>query len=222
MTDVIDLRAFYDKTGRAKYISHLDVARCMQRAVKRAELPVWYTEGFNPHIYLNFALPLSLGYESTSEIMDFRLTRPLPLEEVRDRLNAALPPDIRITAVAEPRHKTEEIASAIFDIRLSAEGVDGPALREGFGRFWARPTIEVEKKTKKGTKTIDLKPDCEVLAAEAEADGLALSLKTAAGSVKNINPSLVIDAFLADAGIASANVQVLRREVLLADGSRFA
>ena len=56
---MINIRVFYHKTSRAKYISHLDIMRCMQRAVVRAGLPVWYTEGFNPHIYLTFSLPLS-------------------------------------------------------------------------------------------------------------------------------------------------------------------
>lgn len=58
------VRIFYKKLDVAKYISHLDMQRCMQRAVKRAKLPVWYTEGFNPHPYITFALPISLGIES--------------------------------------------------------------------------------------------------------------------------------------------------------------
>ena len=74
----IDYRVFYTKTGRLKYISHLDVNRLMQRALKRSGLPVWYSEGFNPHIYITFALPLALGLESRYEIMDFRLTANLP------------------------------------------------------------------------------------------------------------------------------------------------
>ena len=67
-----EARVFYTKTGRAKYISHLDVTRCFQRALQRAGLSVWYTEGFNPHSYLTFTLPLSLGYESLCESMDKR------------------------------------------------------------------------------------------------------------------------------------------------------
>ena len=75
-----NLRVFYEKTGRAKYISHLDINRCMQRALRRAEIPVWYTEGFNPHPYTTFALPLSLGYESLCETMDLRITRMMDCE----------------------------------------------------------------------------------------------------------------------------------------------
>ena len=68
----VDVRLFYSKTGSAKYISHLDTMRAFQRAFRRCrDLDFWYTEGFNPHLYLTFALPLSLGYESGAETVDF-------------------------------------------------------------------------------------------------------------------------------------------------------
>ena len=86
-----DVRIFFSKTGRARYISHLDLNRCMQRALKRSGLPVVYTQGFNPHIRNTFALPLSLGYEGETETMDFRLEPELPLEEVARRLRESLP-----------------------------------------------------------------------------------------------------------------------------------
>ena len=73
-----NIRVFYNKTQRAKYISHLDINRCMQRALKRSGLPVWYTEGFHTHIYVTFALPTPLGFESMYEAMDFRLIEELP------------------------------------------------------------------------------------------------------------------------------------------------
>jgi len=80
------VRVFWKKEGRIKYISHLDINRCMARALKRSRLPVWHTLGFNPHIYTTFALPLALGYESECESVDFRLTEQVPMQEVVDRL----------------------------------------------------------------------------------------------------------------------------------------
>ena len=94
-----NLRLFYRKRGRAKYISHLDITRCMQRSLKRAGLPVWYTQGFNPHMYMTFALPLALGYESDYECMDLRFTHLMEFEEIQTRLNAALPRDIQVWKV---------------------------------------------------------------------------------------------------------------------------
>ena len=85
------VRVFFAKEGRLKYISHLDVTRCLARVFHRCGLPIWYTQGFNPHAYLTFALPLPLGVESRCESFAFRLTEEVNYEEVRDRLNAVLP-----------------------------------------------------------------------------------------------------------------------------------
>ena len=77
-----NVRLFYSKTGRMKFVSHLDMTRFMSRLIAKSKIPVWYTEGFNQHIYMNFALPLSLGYEGLYEVMDFRLNDDsYPLEE---------------------------------------------------------------------------------------------------------------------------------------------
>ena len=68
-----DLRLFLAKKGRIKFVSHLDMFRMMQRAVRRADIPLWYTEGFNPHPYISFLLALSLGVESEGEPVDIRI-----------------------------------------------------------------------------------------------------------------------------------------------------
>lgn len=105
----VTARVFYKKQGRAKYISHLDLVRCISRALKRSKLPVWHTLGFHPHVYLTFALPLALGYESECESMDFRLTETLPMEAVVDRLNAVLPEGICCYAAAPAVMKPDAI-----------------------------------------------------------------------------------------------------------------
>lgn len=99
-----------------KYISHLDLMRCMTRAIKRAAIPAWYTEGFNPHLFITFALPLTLGVESLCESMDIRLTEEMGFEEVKNRLNVNLPDGIRITNVAVPVYKANDIAFAEYKI----------------------------------------------------------------------------------------------------------
>ena len=84
-------RMRFSKTDEAAYISHLDLMHCMQRAIARAHLPVWYTEGFNPHIYISVALPLSTGYSGEWEFLDFNCTaEELPADAV-ERLNAGMP-----------------------------------------------------------------------------------------------------------------------------------
>ena len=68
-----NVRIYFKKTDRMKFVSHLDMTRVMSRLIKKSGIPIWYTEGFNKHIYMNFALPLSLGFEGFGEIMDIRL-----------------------------------------------------------------------------------------------------------------------------------------------------
>lgn len=223
---MINVRVFYHKTGRAKYISHLDIMRCMQRAVVRAALPVWYTEGFNPHIYLTFSLPLSLGYESESEVMDFRLTDDdYPLDQVTERLNRSLPPDIRVMRTAVPVNRPEAIAAAVYEIRISAPQYNGAALAEAFCVFMEQTEILVKKRAKKGArkimKEVDIRPMCEFLSCVAEDTAALLTLKTAAGIQTNLNPSLLLGAFAAKNSIESLSASVCRKSLLLADGTDF-
>lgn len=91
MKNIVRMR--FAKTGRARYISHLDLIRCFQRAVCRAKLPAAYSEGFHPHMQTSFATTLPLGFLSTAEQMDLELTEELPCDAVMERLNAVLPED---------------------------------------------------------------------------------------------------------------------------------
>lgn len=216
-----NIRVFYKKQGRAKYISHLDITRCMQRALKRAKLPVWYTEGFNPHMYITFALPLSLGYESESETMDLRLTEELSFTEVRDRLNAALPEGIEVTDVREPKFKADAITSAVYRIELSSESVSVKELSEKFSEFMQSDKIEVEKHTKRGMKTIDIKEDVELVSSYEGSDCLVLRLKTSAGIQKNINPTLAIDEFIKRNELQDMLIKVNKKAVLMENGEEF-
>lgn len=223
---MLNVRVFYHKTGRAKYISHLDAMRCMQRAIVRAGLPVWYTEGFNPHIYLTFPLPLPLGYESESEVMDFRLTDgTFPLPEVTERLDTALPPDIRVVRTALPVHKAEDIAKASYCIRAAAQGFDGKTLARAFASFMEQEEILVEKQAKKGArkviKQVDIRPLCTLHAAKAEGDAVQLALQTAAGIRTNVNPSLLMQAFAAWLPTDGLSFTACRKALLLADGTAF-
>ncbi len=101
----VNTRIFFSKTDRAKYISHLDLYGVVMRTIKRAKLPVWYTEGYNPRMYVQFMLPLSLGQEGLREAADFRLLEDIPHEEVTNRLNDALPADIRVVETSVPVKK---------------------------------------------------------------------------------------------------------------------
>ena len=118
--DYYDVRAVFKKTGRAIYISHLDLMRVMQRTFKRAKLPVWFTKGYNPHIYLMFALPLSLGVSSECELMDFGIdisAGELDYEDIKNRLNQVLPEGLEIVKLYEPNPNV-----LVFSIENSSSG----------------------------------------------------------------------------------------------------
>ena len=188
------VRAVFEKRGRAKYISHLDLNRCMQRTFKRSGLPVWYTEGFNPHIDIMFALPLSLGYESSVEIMDFNLTEEVPFEEVKEKLNKVMPEGIKIVKIYTP--ETKHTAIKYADFKITFKGI-GSELQSEFRRFMEQEQINTVKKTKrKGEKLIDLKPDIKIISEEFQDGRFVLVLRLPAGTEKNINPSLVTDLFV--------------------------
>ena len=213
------IRAVFAKTGRAKYISHLDLNRCMQRAFKRSGLPVWYTEGFNPHIYITFALPLSLGYESSCEIMDFNLTEEVPEEKILDALNGAMPEGLHVLKVYTPKTKHTEIAFAEYEIVFSGEP---EAVFRGFQSFMERDRISVMKKTKRGgAKEIDLKPDTNVISLKIRNGSFTAVLRLPAGNEKNINPSLLTDAFIGQTNIGAEVESVRRTGILSGSGEDF-
>ena len=144
-----DVRIFFSKTGRARYISHLDLNRCMQRALKRSGLPVVYTQGFNPHIRNTFALPLSLGYEGEAETMDFRLEQELPLEEVARRLRESLPAELFVLRAAAPVMKPEKIRWGRYAIEARGEPQAVRRAAESLRNLLAQPELLVEKTTKR-------------------------------------------------------------------------
>lgn len=206
----VNTRVFFSKMGRAKYISAIDLNNCVIRAVRRSRLPVWQTEGFNPHTYVAFMLPLSLGQEGEREAMDFRLLEDIAPDEVRRRLNEALPPDIRALEVAAPIHKNTDIASAEYRIEADIDP-------QKFLHFTQQEQILTEKKTKKGIATVDLKP--LILGLELNAGSIMLRLP--AGNELNINPALLLGAYEAQTGEHISRTRIVRTQTFCSDGSTF-
>lgn len=219
--NIFEFRAFFKKFSRAKYISHLDLYRTIQRSFQRAKLPVWHTLGFNPHIYLTFPLPISLGYEGVNECFDFRLTVDMDPGEIVERLNAALPEGIVVTGMAAPEKKAEAIQKADYTLLLSGKGMDGGTLLAKWQEFMAQPEIMAEKRSKKGIKTVDLKPMIHLAEAGREGNALALRLILTAGIHLNLNPTLVTDTFAAWAGFEADYHSIRRDRILCEDGSVF-
>lgn len=212
---MLRLRAVFEKSGRAKYISHLDLNRCMLRIFRRSKLPVWYTEGFNPHPYYSFALALSLGFESSCEIMDFNITDGnMSFDEIRDRLNAVMPEGMRIISVAEQVKKITAITHAEYSFSLVSEDVT--EIYDAVMELLAEPEILIEKKTKKGVKTVDIKPELEIVSCELTGSSVDMIMTLPAGTQTNYNPSLFIEA-LKNSCEMPFEVQKIRRTKILCE-----
>lgn len=217
---LLRLRAVFEKSGRAKYISHLDLNRCMLRIFRRSKLPVWYTEGFNPHPYYSFALALSLGFESDCEIMDFNITDDnMSFDEIKDRLNAVMPEGMRIISVAEQVKKITAITQAEYSFSLVAD--DLQSLYNAVQELLNQPEILIEKKTKKGIKTVDIKPELEIVSYELTDSSVDMIIRLPAGTQTNYNPTLFIEALKNSCKMPFEAEKIRRTKILCENNEKF-
>lgn len=191
-----NVRIWFKKDFECRYISHLDLNRCMLRALHKSKIPVWHTEGFNPHPFATFPLPLSLGFRGVNECMDIKLEEDnYSFEEIITKMNDCLPRGIQVFDVTEPVMKAGKIAYADFTIKIGAEKTSSTVIAEKIQDFLNLDTIEVEKKSKKGLKTIDIKPGIKKYKIDEKFDYVVLKVILSAGSSDNVNPTLLINAF---------------------------
>ena len=182
------VRICFEKRGNLKFISHLDLNRTMQRAIIRSKIPVWYTEGFNPHPFMTFLLPLSLGIESDCEYFDIKCDDNMTHDEIKSCLNNVLPIGLHITDVFFPIMKAKEITFAGYEIVL----IDTDLQR--INEFFSQDRMAVIKRTKSGEKEIDIKPYISNLEITENENKIKISLVLPAGNVENINPHLILNA----------------------------
>ena len=195
MSDKLRLR--FEKTGRAVYISHLDLMHTMQRAFNRAGLPLKYSEGFNPHPQIAIALPLSVGTGSLCEIMDFKLKGEADLQELPERLTAVMPEGIRVLEAYEPQRKAAELKWLHVEGFFAYDKRDPGEMEEALRHFFEQESIVITKKTKRGMGETDLRPGIRALGFEARKedgqDGVWVEAVVSAQE-PTINPELLAEA----------------------------
>ena len=149
----------FEKTPRLRHIGHLDLMRAMQRALRRSGLPLRYSQGFNPHILLTFAAPLSVGMPGKREIMEVPIEGEMTEEAFLEKLRPALPPELPCLAAraVDDRHPAPmaQLAAAMYEAELD-EVPDG--LAEAIPAFLAQDNIPAIRKTKTGMKPCDIRP----------------------------------------------------------------
>jgi len=152
-------RALFEKSGKAIYISHLDLMRVFQRAFKRAGLPLTHSQGFNPRPSVSIALPLSVGVESCCELLDFDLEgEKVPCDQIRDRLNAALVEGVRVLDVYDNAAKIKQLAYLDCLVTLEYDAGIPECAAEKIRALFAREEVLVEKKSKNGVREENIIP----------------------------------------------------------------
>lgn len=152
-------RILFEKKGQAVWISHLDLMRLFQRAFKRAGLQLTHTQGFNPRPSVSIALPLSVGVESSCELLDFELNgEEVACDEIRQRLNENLVEGIKVLAVCKKGRKLKELT--LLNCRITLEYDDGvPENGEAqIRQLFSCEELVVPKKTKNGIQDQNIIP----------------------------------------------------------------
>lgn len=193
-----EVRLRFSKTGQAKYISHLDTNRVFSRALARAKINLWYTQGFNPRPYMSFSLPLSLGVESYCENVDLRILDDLTDEEIKERMNNALPLGIRIVDVYEDFMDCHDIVYSDYVYKF--EFKDNETALEKINAVLESDEILAQKKAKQGKRRIlketDIKQFIVKYNASIRNNNIVLNIRLLAGPDKNLNPTLLFDTII--------------------------
>ncbi|MGE5629555.1 MAG: TIGR03936 family radical SAM-associated protein [Caulobacteraceae bacterium] len=218
---MMNVRLKFTKGNEVKYISHLDLMRTFQRAIRRTDIPVAYSAGFNPHQEISFGAPLSLGVVSNAEYIDIKLAEDMDIKELQRRLNGSMPAGISITGGAVlPEHAKSAMAivtHARYNIRLIVEGIDKQRLDKAIEDFLKQEQINVMKEQPKKEfklKEIDIKPMIITMDnIDSKGDEYFLECLLQSGSKANLKPELLVVAFKDYTGYNIKGVRIVREEL---------
>ncbi len=212
----------YSKKGPARYTAHLDLMRELERSMRRAHLPVAFSEGFNPHLKLSIAAPLPVGTEGLAELAEVEMTRPVEPDQMAESLNAVLPPGLKVWEVAEISSTNPALMAALdqaaYIVQLDGEDLPVPLPDAAIEEFLARECVEVRRRGKDGKEKVrDIRPGIIKIEALPGDDGLGLRMELKTGSVMNVRPAEAVTALLEHAGIEidSADLEITRTGLFL-------
>ena len=189
----------FEKTERLRHVRHLDLMRAMQRALRRSGVPIAFSKGFNPHLLLTFAAPLSVGMSGLREVMEVPLSEAISESEFKEKLRAALPPELPCMAVraVDDRHPAPMAQLYAASYQMSVKE-NAEALISAIPSFLEKDSVMALRKTKSGEKLTDIRPmiyDLKALDGETVACTLALC------EAATCKPELLLDALAKEAGL---------------------
>ena len=221
------VRLKFCKVGTLQYISHLDLQRTFNRILVRACIPVWYTQGFNPHIKLVFSTPLSVGSQSVCEYLDIRISREMSFEEIKNRLNAEMTDEFYITEVYEPKSDFLDITYASYDIVIHTKK-GSKEIADGINSLLSTSPLYMIKKGKAGEKEIDIIPLVKEVNAQydEEKGDIVIKALLSASTTQYLNPEMLITAIndrfeLFSEDLTQEYYSILRTSLKKADLSEF-
>ncbi len=203
------IRIRFTETGKVRFVSHRDVARLFERALRKLRLPVAYSEGFSPRPKLSFGLALSVAHESDAEYLDVELTEPVDVEALPPALSAALPDGIDVDGVAELAPGAESLQQAITSCnwRIEILGASPAEVTAAVAEALAAPELPLERVRKGKTAITDVRPALlELEVAGPTGDGVELSAHLAMSPV-SLRPAELVDVL----GIDGASEGRVRR-----------
>ena len=188
-------RIKFQKYGVMKFIGHLDIMRFFQKVMRRADIPIAFSGGFSPHMIMSFANPLGVGITSEGEYFDIELTEEIDMKAAVERMNQVVVEGIHVVnmvPISDNKKETGMSIVAAADYLSSLKTGTFPENLEEYAKdFYAQSEIVVSKKTKKSEKEVNIKP----LIYDFEVRGQHVYMRVATGSVENLKPELVMQAF---------------------------
>lgn len=204
----------FTKDLDVKYISHLDLMRVFERALRRAIIPIAYTQGFNPRPRMSFAAPLALGVSSQGEYLELELDQDMDLKDFTEALNKTLPIGIEILKV-EVIEKTEKALMAQVQwaeyliIVHNPNNITYDNLKDNISKLMMKDAIKVLKEGKDGiAKEVDIRSGIDRIEVVGVGENIELNVLIASGSRLNIRPEHVVDSIFKEMGIDSTDVTI--------------
>ena len=206
--------AVFEKGERIRHIGHLDIQRSVQRGLRRSGLPVAYSNGFNPHILITFASALSTGACGKREIMDVTMAEEVSPEEFLEKMNHAMPPEMRLSEARalDQKHPAlmASLRAAKYDL-LIRDAEQAEQMAAAIPAMMARETVTAMRKTKTALKECDIKP----LIYDLKAEGQHILATLTLTEREACKPGMLIEALSREAGIEGEIRMLITRTALL-------
>ena len=192
----------FGKLNRLRFVSHLDLQRFMQMALRRTDLPVAYSQGFNPHPHMAFASALAVNWTSQAEILDVRLAEPVEKQRAFEQMRRALPPDLPLYQVrlVDDRHPAMMAQLRMADYRILLDGEGADAIAGAINGFLQENEVVALRKTKSGEKPTDIRPMALMLFEAPSEAGVELRARLMLTERATLKPDLLLSVLASRAG----------------------